>query len=95
MWDIREDEKGVIFKIRVQPRAAKNQVAGLFGDALKLRLTAPPVEGEANEVCRVFLAKIFKVPKRQVELVSGQTSRNKFVRVYGIDKKLVLRALKL
>jgi len=93
--DIREDKKGVVFKVRVQPRAAKNQLAGLFGDALKLRLTAPPVEGEANEACRVFLAKIFKVPKNQVELIAGQTGRSKLVRVYGIDKARACNALKL
>lgn len=95
MLDIREDKQGVVFKIKVQPRAAKNQLAGLLGDALKVRITAPPVEGEANEACRVFLAKTFRVPKGSVELVAGHGGRNKLIRVYGVDKSTAMRALKL
>ncbi len=95
MLSIREEKDGVVFKVRVQPRSSKNQVAGLFGDALKVRLTAPPVEGEANEACCAFLAKLLEVPRSRVEIVSGHTGRNKLVGVEGITLEKVLKTLAL
>lgn len=95
MLSIREEKDGVVFKVRVQPRSSKNQVAGLFGDALKVRLTAPPVEGEANEACCAFLAKLLGVSRSRVEIVSGHTSRNKLVGVEGITLEKVLKTLAL
>lgn len=62
MLNIREDKNGVVFKVRVQPRSSKNQIAGLFDDSLKVRLTAPPVEGEANEACCAFWPKYWRCP---------------------------------
>jgi len=84
MLDIREEKDGVVFRVRVQPRASKNQLAGVLDGALKVRITAPPVDGEANGACLKFLAGVLGVPARSVELVSGQTSRNKTVRVLGL-----------
>lgn len=95
MLHIREEKEGVLFKVRVQPRAAKNQVVGLYADALKLRLTAPPVDGEANEACRVFLAGLLKVPRSQVEIVSGHTGRSKMIKVLGISAEILVKALGL
>lgn len=92
---LKEEKGAVYFKVRVQPRASNNQVAGLYEDAVKLRLTAPPVEGEANEACRGFLADLLEVPRSQVELVSGHTGRNKMVRVTGLRAAEVLKALGL
>jgi uncharacterized protein (TIGR00251 family) len=92
---IREAQKGVVFKVRVQPRSSKNQIAGLFDDALKIRLTAPPVEGEANEACCAFLAKVLEVPRSQVKIAAGQSSRNKMVSVEGVSREQVLKALGL
>jgi len=92
---IREDQKGVVFKVRVQPRSSKNQIAGLFDDSLKVRLTAPPVEGEANEACCAFLAKVLAVPRFRVEIAAGQSSRNKLVSVEGVSSEQVLKALGL
>lgn len=69
------------FKVFVQPRSSKNQVAGCYGDALKIKLTAPPVDGEANKMCINYLAKFFSVPKSAVEIVSGQTGRSKLIRI--------------
>jgi len=89
---IKEERDGVVFKVRVQPRAARNQVAGLFDDAVKLRLTAPPVEGEANEACRAFLARLLSVPRSQVEILSGYTGRNKTIKVFGVSAEKVLEA---
>ncbi|RJP77385.1 MAG: YggU family protein [Desulfobacteraceae bacterium] len=77
MLDITENEKGLTFKIFVQPRSSQNEIKGLHGDALKVRLTAPPVDGAANKMCVAFLAKFFDVPKSNVEVVSGLSSRTK------------------
>jgi uncharacterized protein (TIGR00251 family) len=81
---IRDTPQGATFTVRVQPRARKNAILGELGDALKLALTAPPVEGRANEVCIEFLAEFLKVPRSSVTIAAGQTSRNKVVRVRGL-----------
>lgn len=71
--------------MRVQPRASKSGVAGELDGALKIRLAAPPVDGAANEELARLLAKLFDVPRQQITLVSGQTSKNKLIRVSGIS----------
>jgi len=76
---------GIIFKVRVQPRSDRDRIAGLLGDAVKLRLTAPPVDGEANQACRRFFAKMLKVPLSNVEIETGRASRDKTVKVIGIS----------
>lgn len=86
MFILKEDSQGIVFKVKVQPRASKNEVAGVLGDALKVRITAPPVDGEANECCINFFAKLFKVAKKDVEIISGHTGRNKTILICGIDK---------
>lgn len=74
---IQENSNGIILKILVQPRSSKNMIAGLHGDALKIKLTAPPVDGAANKMCIQHLAKWLKVPKSSIEIISGQSSRTK------------------
>lgn len=63
----------------IQPRASKNEIAGMHGDALKIRLTAPPVGGAANKMCLKYMAKCLSVPVSRLEILSGQTSRTKHV----------------
>ncbi len=75
------------FAVRVQPRAARNEVAGVHDAALKVRLNAPPVDGAANEALVKFLARAIGVASRQVRIVSGTTSRLKTIEVEGIDAK--------
>ncbi len=77
MLDIKTTSEGVIFKIHVQPKAAKTEAAGIFDDAVKIRLTAPPVDNAANKMCLKFLSKQLKIPKSRLDIVSGQTSRSK------------------
>lgn len=84
--EIRENEEGIFIKIKVQPKASKNEIKGLQGDALKVRLTAPPVEGAANQACIDFFAKLCKVPRLRVEIVSGLTGRNKTVFIKEMQK---------
>jgi hypothetical protein len=76
-------EDGIILNIHVQPRASKNQICGIQGETLKIRLTSPPVDGAANKLCREFLADLFGVAKSYVEIISGETSRYKRVRITG------------
>jgi uncharacterized protein (TIGR00251 family) len=85
MIPIRDTPAGATFAIRVQPRAKKNAIAGEVGDALKLALTAPPVDGRANEACIEFLANLLKVPRSSVTIASGGTGRNKVIRVAGMS----------
>lgn len=77
----REDGDALVLTLHVQPGAARTAVAGRHGAALKLRLAAPPVDGKANAELRRFLAAAFGVPARNVELVRGDTSRAKVVRI--------------
>jgi len=90
---IRETANGVTFAVKVQPRAKKNAITGEFGDALKVSLTAPPIDGRANEACIEFLAKLLKVPSSSVTIASGQTSRNKMIRVAGLTAEDVRKRL--
>lgn len=74
-------ENSIIFAVRVQPRASRSEILGELDGALKIRLAAPPVDGEANEELIRYLAKFFGVPRRQVCILSGQTSKNKVIRI--------------
>jgi len=79
MFAITEKPEGLVIKIFVQPKSSKNMIAGLYGDALKIKLTAPPVEGAANRMCLKYLAKCLKIPPAALEILSGQSSRTKRV----------------
>jgi hypothetical protein len=81
---IKEVAGGVQLKIRVQPRASKNQIVGWMEDSLKVRLTAPPVEGEANVALLRFIAEYFGLPRSKVVLLTGSTSRQKVIRIEGL-----------
>lgn len=94
MW-IRKTPEGVIFKAAIQPRGVRNEIVGLKGDALKIRLTAPPVKGAANKMCIEFLAKSLKVRKSDVEIVRGQGSRTKQVLVRSATRKKIESLLKI
>jgi hypothetical protein len=83
---------GVRFSVHVQPRASRSEVAGLHGDALKVRLTAPPVEGAANDELVALLAKQLGVARSAVQLVRGARGRRKIVQVHGVTVEVV-RAL--
>jgi len=86
---LHESNGGVSFAVKVHPRAKKNAITGELGDALKVSLTTPPVEGRANGACVEFFAKLLKVPRSSVTIAAGQTSRNKVVRVVGVTGQYV------
>ena len=84
-WLRQAADGSVTLTLHIQPGAKTTQSAGLHGDALKLRLAAPPVDGKANACLIAFLADTLSVPKSAVELVSGASSRQKRVRVSGLS----------
>ena len=94
MISIRESSGGVTFAVKVHPRAKKNTVTGELGDAIKISLTSPPVEGRANEACIEFFAKLLKVPRSSVTIASGQSSRQKVIRVIGLSAEAIKERLK-
>ena len=93
MIPIQESAKGITFAVKVHPRARKNAITGVVGDAVKLALTAPPVEGKANQAVIEFFADLFAIPRSSVTIASGETSRNKIVRVAGVSKPVAEQKL--
>ena len=92
---IQSTAGGCVVNVRVIPRASKNQIHGMLGDALKIRLQAPPMDGKANDALVRFLAEILKLPARNISLLSGQTGRNKRVLLGGMDAAAVCAHLKI
>ena len=84
---ISESDEGVIITIHAVPRAANDAVQGLHGDALKIRLHAPPVDGKANEALVSFLSQKLNIPKSNIALKSGTNQRRKIVLIAGISKQ--------
>ena len=93
MLDLIEKDNAVTIKVRVQPRASRTEIAGEHAGAIKLRVAAPPVDGKANEECRRFLAKLLKVGATSIEIISGDSSRDKVIRVSNITVRRILELL--
>jgi len=93
MLKLKEIEDGIKLEVKVQPRSSKNQIIGEYEGALKIKLTAAPVEGEANQALIKFLADLLSIPKRNIVLVKGESSRNKTVIVKGINKEKLLKKI--
>jgi uncharacterized protein (TIGR00251 family) len=95
MIAIKEAADGSTFTVKTHPRAKKNAITGEIGDALKLSLTAPPVDGKANAACIEFFANLLKVPRSSVTIAVGQTSRNKVIRVAGLSAEELAKRLNM
>ena len=93
MIPVQETAKGTTFAVKVHPRARKNAITGTVGDAVKLALTAPPVDGKANQAVIEFFADLFEIPRSSVTIASGETNRLKVVRVSGISAENVSQRL--
>jgi uncharacterized protein (TIGR00251 family) len=89
----KPDTAAAVLSLRIQPRASKNEAVRMENGGLKIRLTAPPVEGAANEALIRFLADALSVAKSQVEIVSGHASREKIVRIQGVSEDEATRVL--
>lgn len=88
-FTITSAEGGAAFPVRVVPRASKNEISGRHGEAVKIRLTAPPVEGAANQALTDFLADVLGIRKSQIEILTGHASRDKIVCVVGLTPQEV------
>jgi len=87
---LHNGEKGAALAIRVTPRASKNEIKEVLNDGtVRIRLTAPPVEGKANEALITFLADVLDVPRSKIEIVAGETGRDKLVSILGLDAETV------
>jgi uncharacterized protein (TIGR00251 family) len=81
---IEQTAEGVRLRVKAVPRASRSEVAGIYGDAVRVRLAAPPVDGAANEELIRFLADALSLPRTAIRLVSGQTSRSKVITIVGV-----------
>jgi uncharacterized protein len=95
MIDIRETPTGASLSVRLQPKAKKSAILGELDGALKLAVTAPPIEGRANEACIRFLAELLNVARSSVTIAAGASSRNKVVRIEGLTAERVRARLKI
>jgi uncharacterized protein len=91
---ISDHPLGATFPIRVQPRAARTAITGTVGDALKVSLSAPPLDGRANAAVVEFFSEVLSVPRSAVQVVAGERSRNKIVRIAGCSGAEVQRKLR-
>lgn len=87
--------EGVVLHLKVLPRSSRNQLAGVHNGEIKLKLTAPPVEGAANKCCCDYLAKILQIPVSRVEIIAGATSQHKKVLVRDVDVVEVVEKLSI
>ena len=87
-WLTEAGDGGLILSLHVQPGAKRTGFAGLYGEAVKLRLAAPPVDGKANAALCAFLAEICGAPKSDIQLLSGETSRTKRIRIAPAPERL-------
>jgi len=95
MIAVQDTLAGATFTVKLQPRARKNGITGELEDGLKLSVTAPPVDGKANEACMEFFAKFLKVRRSSVTIASGQTSRRKLIRIAGMSAAELKKRLSL
>ena len=84
---------GVRLRVRVQPSASRSEIAGRYGDAIRIRLASPPIDGKANEALVRLLSGVLAVPRRAVTLRAGEGSRSKVVEVAGVDVPTATRLL--
>ena len=83
----------IIVKVKIVPGSSKNKIIGVYNNALKISIAALPVESKANKKCITYLAKYFNVAKSKVEIISGQTSKNKLIKIYDISQKEFLNKI--
>ena len=94
MVPVKDTTHGATFFVRIHPRAKRNAITGELGDALKLSLTAPPLEGKANAACVEFLAQLLNLPRSSITIAAGLSSRNKVIRVAGLSAAEVQQRLR-
>ena len=93
MIEFSSSLNGIIFEVKVQPRSARNDIIGVQAGALKIKLQAPPVEGEANKALIALLAAKLNIPKNDLKIIKGQHHPRKTVEVHGLNKNELLSRL--
>lgn len=91
---IKPCDNGIRFSAIIQPRSSKNEVTGVYNDALKIRLTSPPVDNKANKACMSFFAKWLGISPSKISIVQGLSSKNKIIEVDGLTEKQFHEILK-
>jgi uncharacterized protein len=91
---IKPCDNGIRFSAIIQPRSSKNEVTGVYNDALKIRLTSPPVDGEANKACMSFFSKWLDISPSKISIVQGLSSKNKTIEVEDLTEKQFHEILK-
>jgi uncharacterized protein (TIGR00251 family) len=92
---VQQTAAGVSFAVKVHPRARQNAITGEIGGALKLALTAPPIDGKANKACIEFFARLLNLPHSSVTIAAGPARRNKVIRVAGLSADEVRQRLEI
>jgi hypothetical protein len=92
---ITTNAAGVCLEVQVQPRSSRNQIVGEQDGRLKIKLTAPPVEGEANQALIDYLARMLQVPKKNVKLLKGESARHKLIEISGITEQELIAMLNI
>lgn len=93
MIEISQKDESITFPVRVVPRASRTEIAGEIGGAVKVRVSSPPVDGAANAELIKLFAKMFGIAKSNVEIVSGQTSKTKQIRITGVTAQQLQNAI--
>ena len=93
MW-INSCKNGIRLSVIIQPRSSKNEVTGIYNNALKIHLTSPPVDGAANKTCIRFFSKMLGISPSEISIVQGFNSRNKTIEVIGLTEKQFREILK-
>jgi len=91
---LRPQADGALLSVKLQPRASKNEIGGVLGEELRIKVTAPPVDAAANEALVRLLAESLDCPRSKVELVRGHTSRHKTIKLHGMTAEAVAEKLK-
>jgi len=92
---ITTNASGVCLEVQVQPRSSRNQIVGKQDGRLKIKLTAPPVEGEANQALINYLAQLLQVPKKNVKLLKGESARHKLIEISGVTEQELIAKLNI
>lgn len=96
---VTESSEGVILRLHIQPKASRSEISGEYGEGalvrLKIRIAAPPVDGEANRELILFLKKLTKIPASRISIIRGETGKIKDVFLHGVSQEEVLRCLNL
>jgi uncharacterized protein (TIGR00251 family) len=94
MLHIRQTGKGAVLEIRLAPRSSRCEIAGIQDGSLKMKITAPPVEGKANEECIRFLSDLLRIRKSAISIIAGEKSKNKTVLVTGMTAQEIEKILR-